>query len=187
MCTSGEKTFKEGDEESVEEEVYSASVLRDHRLYMNRDLSETGGAVMGIDRSWNGRLVTLQQRAMHLQYLFACLSTLGGAYHLCNHPRTALQIARKQGSLALVLGSSSQLLRAKVYQAVNLYLLGFPNKSRKLFQTSIQEARHIGNEDMVRFAEASWAWTLSPAGRSAMESARDDDMKKKEHSIMITS
>jgi hypothetical protein len=55
-----------------------------------------------------------------IQYNLACLSTLGGAYHLCNHPETALVIAIRQEMYAKKLGSTSVALRAKVFQAVNL-------------------------------------------------------------------
>ena len=66
----------------------------------------------------------IQRVACEIQYRLAYLSTLGGtlrvknlntcllgffigAYHLCNHPKVALDIAIKQEFVGRVLGSTS--------------------------------------------------------------------------------
>jgi hypothetical protein len=111
-----------------------------------------------INMSWNGKMIRVQHEALYIQYLMACLSTLGGAYHLCNRPFVAFQIACKQERIARYLGSSSQLIRARTYQAVNLALLGKQKLSRISFAECKSYARIVGNEDMYNFVIASELW-----------------------------
>lgn len=114
-----------------------------------------------IDRCWNGRLIRLGNEAAHMQYLIAYLSTLGGAYHLCNHPKTALGIARKLEAVALRLGSTVHLVRSRTYQAVNLYLLGKKNNARYFLAVSKESAKQSGNTQLISFVEASEKWLQS--------------------------
>lgn len=143
-------------DENEIEEIFSPSRAED-------DLEKDGHELtkLSIGRNWNGRLVTLQIKAMNLQYLIATLSTLGGAYHLCNNTMTALLIAQRSELVAQILGSSAHLLRSRTYQAVNLYLLGKVKTANALFKKCKQDATKQGNVDMVRFIEASETWVTS--------------------------
>jgi hypothetical protein len=75
-------------------------------------------------------LKKLEVRAMYQQYLFAYITTLGGAYHLCNKPQTALMLAKKQELLGLQIGSSLIIVKAKLFQVGNLRALGEVHKSQ---------------------------------------------------------
>ena len=114
-----------------------------------------------IDWCWNGRLIRLGNEAAHMQYLIAYLSTLGGAYHLCNHPKTALGIARKLEAVALRLGSTAHLVRSRTYQAVNLYLLGKKRNAKYFLAVSKETAKQSSNSQLISFVEASENWLKS--------------------------
>jgi hypothetical protein len=101
---------------------------------------------------------------MEIQYQLACLSTLGGAYHMCNHPETAFIIAIKQEMVGRLLGSRSIIIRSKVFQAVNLSLLGYPNASKKLFKACKRVAAANDWVGMAAFVYASKVWL---AGQNA--------------------
>lgn len=142
------------DERDGEEHPTSSMVVQ-----TNQDNTREKQAVgIDIDRCWNGRLIRLGNEAAHMQYLIAYLSTLGGAYHLCNHPKTALGIARKLEAVALRIGSTVHLVRSRTYQAVNLYLLGRKNNARYFLTASKETARQSGNAQLISFVEASENW-----------------------------
>jgi Domain of unknown function (DUF4807) len=111
-----------------------------------------------MNKSYARRLNKLVWEAVEIQYHLACLSTLGGAYHLCNHPETALVIAIRQEMIAKKLGSTSVMLRAKVFQAVNLGLLGKTKESSAMFRYCIDQASKEGWTEMSGFVEASRKW-----------------------------
>jgi len=113
---------------------------------------------MTINKSFAGRLWRLQSRANLAQYLIACLSTLGGANHLCNRPKEALVIARKQEFIGLCLGSSSLTIRARVFQAVNHGLMGDRKMSRMMFKAVRRQAQSEGWSNLISFVEASKKW-----------------------------
>jgi hypothetical protein len=111
-----------------------------------------------MNRSFTRRLNSLIFEAMDIQYNLACLSTLGGAYHLCNYPETALMIAVRQEMFAKKLGSTSVMLRSKVFQAVNLGLLGKEKESVIMFKYCMEQSVKEGWTDMSSFVEASRSW-----------------------------
>jgi len=102
----------------------------------------------------------LERKASHIQYLLACLSTLGGANHLCNKPAAAMQLAIRQEYLGRVLGSTQIVIRAQVFQAVNWALLGSMSVSLRCFRMLLKKAK--ANEDaipgLVSFVRASLNW-----------------------------
>jgi len=116
--------------------------------------------LLPMNNGFGGRLARLQRDAMTLQYHIAVLSTLGGAHHLCNKPDTALVLACQQEAVARRLGSSTLLLRSKVFQAVNLGLLGQRKQSRALFRRCEDMARASGWTDMASFVDASRQWLV---------------------------
>jgi hypothetical protein len=111
-----------------------------------------------LNRSFTRRLNSLIFEAMDIQYNLACLSTLGGAYHLCNYPKTALIISIRQEMFAKKLGSTSVMLRSKVFQAVNLGLLGKEKESASMFKYCLEKSKKEGWTDMSSFVEASRSW-----------------------------
>ena len=104
------------------------------------------------------RLLRLKFNAAQYQYSLACLNTLGGAYHLCNKPDTALMIARRQESLARNLGSSTLLLRAKGFQATSVALLGKPKEAIIYLNKLLNKANKRGLTEIANFIEATIIW-----------------------------
>ena len=104
----------------------------------------------------------LERRALQIQYLLACLSTLGGAHHLCNKPKEAMQLALRQEYLGFVLGSTQVIVRARVFQAVNLALLGQVELSRRCFRRilTLAKAEEQWNAGLVPFVKASARWVV---------------------------
>ena len=111
-----------------------------------------------MNKSFSRRLNRLIWEAIEIQYNLACLSTLGGAYHLCNNPETALVIAIRQEMFARKLGSTSVIIRSQVFQAVNLGLLGKPKECAAMFRHCSKQALQEGWTEMSRFVEASRKW-----------------------------
>ena len=78
----------------------------------------------------------VQRNEATAQYQLACLSTLGGGYFLCNKHKIALEISCALYLLGQRMGNRSLLVRAMIYQAVNLKLLGYIKESRKIFSNA---------------------------------------------------
>jgi hypothetical protein len=101
----------------------------------------------------------LEKDAIMIQHELACLSTLGGAYHLCNKPLVALTIAKQQEVVGRRLGSTNLIVRAKVFQAVNLRILGLKVESDKLFNDCHQTLEaNPWLEELRQFVHASQLW-----------------------------
>jgi hypothetical protein len=109
-----------------------------------------------MDFSW--KLKLLERKGLAIQYQLACLSTLGGAYHLTNRPETAFMIAYRQELVGRLLGSMNVIIRAKVFQAVNLSLLGYQRKSKQVFATCKRLALDNSWAGMTPFVTASERW-----------------------------
>jgi hypothetical protein len=114
--------------------------------------------VISMDKSFARRLIRLQREAMFIQYNIAVLSTLGGAHHLCNKPESALVLACQQEMVARRLGSSSLIVRSKVFQAVNLGLLKRKRQANAMFQHCEELAQHEEWTGMSSFVAASKNW-----------------------------
>ena len=114
-----------------------------------------------IDKDFNYRIFKLQVKAMKNQYLFACLSTLGGAYHLTNKPIVALTLAKRQERLGWEVGAPAIIFKSLVYQGLNYSLLGKHQKSKKVFQQCEEFARKResdSSKELLSFLEASKSW-----------------------------
>ena len=99
----------------------------------NDDEVNDDNKIFIINKYFGGCLSKLQREACYYQYQLAYLSTMGGAYFLCENPRVALVIAKKQEFVGSKLGASSIIMRSRVYQAVNYALLGKQNRSKRYF------------------------------------------------------
>lgn len=106
------------------------------------------------------RLIHLQRQAKLYQYLFACISTLGGANHLCNRPQEALVLAERQCLVARMLGSKKLYIKSRVFIAVNYALLKKRKKSEKIFQECIFLSSQIQCNDTLHFIKAIKLWLL---------------------------
>jgi len=125
-------------------------LTRDMRLYYTDKCP--------MNTSFSGRLQRLLRSAKHAQYLLACLSTLGGANHLCNKPRQALALAKQQESVGHKLGSTDIVLRARAFQAVNYALLGAEPLAHALFADTVQRAIDTHRESTLAFVQGLWDW-----------------------------
>eukprot|EP01031_Cornospumella_fuschlensis_P034111 gene34111-41285_t len=117
-----------------------------------------------IDMAFGRRIKHLENMARYYQYQLAYISTLGGAYHLCNKPRVALQIAKRQEVVGRSIGSSAVVIRAMLFQAVNLRMLEKCRKSEKLMKQCKQMVNDVmsrnpdlGNE-MLLFVQSNEEW-----------------------------
>lgn len=95
-----------------------------------------------IDWSWARKIVGLQSSERQAQYQLACLSTLGGGYFLCNKHETALSIASDLLRLGAQLHNNALVVRALVYIAVNLNLVGKKKWSRRIFKMAYLRAKN---------------------------------------------
>ena len=111
-----------------------------------------------LETSFGRKLMRLQRDAMILQYNIAVLSTLGGAHHLCNKPEGALVLACQQELVARQLGSSTLLLRSKVFQAVNLGLMEKKRQANSMFRQCEMLVEKEGWTNMSNFVDASKNW-----------------------------
>ena len=115
--------------------------------------------IPSLGLAWTERLLKLLKLSIHAQYELACLSTLGGAYHLCDRPRQALQLAKRQEAVGRRYGIHSVTVRSKVFQAVNYGLLGKTKKALKLFADSRKEAEN-SDGSLLKFCDAAKSWLL---------------------------
>lgn len=83
-------------------------------------------SICKLDYSWIEKLNRLLTHAKIMQYQVAYLSTIGGAYHLSNDPKSALVIAKRQEAVARGLGSTSALVKQLYIEIVSklIYLIG---------------------------------------------------------------
>ena len=122
------------------------------------EASERHNEVVMVNKSWYNRLLYVQLKAIQMQYYLACYNTMGGAYHLCEQPKSALIISKKQEILARQIGSLPLLFRALGYQYTNIGLMGYPNKATKKLNHLIQVAEREHLVELVHFLQANLAW-----------------------------
>jgi hypothetical protein len=124
----------------------------------NNNNDKSKSILLPMDLSFCFKLRKLQYQASIIQYQIACMSTLGGANHLCNRPKEALRIAIKQEKLGIMLSSTSLTLRARVFQAINYGLLGDIELSNQMFKFLKKEAKKEGWAGLISFVYASAKW-----------------------------
>lgn len=138
--------------------IYQVKWSEETACEPNSDEEQPNPALVPIDFAFYNRLRKLEKIAIILQYQFAYLSTLGGAYHLCNQPKVALNIAKRQELLGHYLGSNQIIIRALVFQAINYRLLGFLHRSEKLFHRIRSDYKHSLSEESEKFVDACEGW-----------------------------
>lgn len=123
---------------------------------------------LSVNQHWTNCVYRIQKQASEFQYSFAYLSTLGGAHFLVSQDRhgeasiqstqRALIIAIKQEMLGKSLGSTSLIIRARVYQAVNWALLGSRKRSKRIFKECKKHAKQETWTNTLNFCESSEDW-----------------------------
>lgn len=139
--------------------------------------TDTGAMVLSAsprqlrpDYRWNECLLKVHMQADCVHYLNACLSTLGGAYHLCHHPKQALAIADRTLAIGRLIGSTRTVIRALAYKAVNFAMMGRHKAALEGIDGVVALAQQQRWADMGGFAEASRDWIrLRIAEREADE------------------
>jgi hypothetical protein len=113
-----------------------------------------------LGEGFGRRLNTLSREAKHMQYLIAVTSTLGGANHLCNKPRRAMEMALRQEAVGIRLGATSIVIRSRVFQAVNLALLGRSKECRLMFRDCLRKAEASRDDGIIAFTKAVYGWLV---------------------------
>lgn len=123
-------------------------------------ISDDGGGTDGYkqDTVWMECLLKLQKKSIIVQHLLACFSTLGGAYHLCDHPYQAMVIARQTFFIGKYANDDSVMIRSRVFVAINAFLLGKKKQSKRIMNDCITTSRSRGWEHILSFCEASQGW-----------------------------
>lgn len=178
-------SFLEGSHTPESESYGSMTTASDSNTLITKKGKEVQLIISPMNRSFTRRLNNLIFEAMDIQYNLACLSTLGGAYHLCNHPETALLIALRQEMFAKKLGSTSVRLRSKVFQAVNLGLLGKEKESALMFRYCLEQSAKEGWADMTSFVEASKSWLKIELAQQLLKKKKNERVgNKKDHGVI---
>ena len=110
---------------------------------------------------WSGCLLKILMHADMSNYLMATLSTLGGAYHLCNHPNIALNIANRTLYIGHVLGSTKIIIKAHTYRAINYAMLDQHEYSNHIINYCVELTKSNGAAswtDMYSFCRGTQVW-----------------------------
>jgi hypothetical protein len=149
---------------AIGDNVLSAINEEDQSGYNSFVCTTNGGGTSTAPRQFafnfqfSRRLNTLLYREHEIKYQLAYLSTLGGAYHLCNDPSKAMMIAQKQQQIGQLLGSSVIIIRSKVFQAVNLGMQGKEKTCKKKLQNCKDVAEANMWTNMLEFVNTSESW-----------------------------
>jgi hypothetical protein len=111
------------------------------------------------DYIWMKKLLSLQKSALIIQYQLAYYSTLGGAYSVCNHPKQALYIAKNQELLGKLMNSNNVIIRAKLYQSINLSRLKSKKRSKLALDEATSLAQKSNSVEMIEFCQTISKWT----------------------------
>lgn len=152
-----------GEQTSIEECHENQSLVK----------SKYKNIIVSPDFAWIGRLIPLQKKAINTQYQLACLSTMGGAYHICNYPKQALALAIQQELIGRSMGATNIIVRAKLYQYVNLAMLGLNNKAKKTLK--VAKACAAGNDSLVEFCDVMEKWYNNSRKIRARESLKNGE------------
>lgn len=125
-------------------------------------------SLMVINKGFAERLLKLKFLAVQFQYEFAKMNTLGGAYHLCDHPKEALAIAIRQEKWGEFMGSQSLVLRARGFQAVNVALLGNYKVAIAMLNDLVRSANRNDLNDIESFLKALRIWLKNEKRRKGI-------------------
>lgn len=140
------------DDECMEMELIQDDGRENHKVFLR------------LNVSFGRYLQKLQREAMRTQYELACLSTLGGAYHLCKRPKEALVLSQRLEQVGHRMASMPILIRAKVFQAANWFALQNIRRSNTCWKeansmlVALREKNGAVSADMESFVKAFEAW-----------------------------
>lgn len=100
------------------------------------------------DVAWEERIWDLLRQHMYIQYIQACISTIGGACFALKRHKSAFAIARAQEQLARVTANTHSLLLAKIHQVYNLIGTGKRKAAIRGLQL-IEQAARVENDETV--------------------------------------
>eukprot|EP01033_Poteriospumella_lacustris_P013274 gene13276-9511_t len=148
----------------------------------NKDATEASSAVevvrAPLDLRFDWRIRKLLAEQQFIQYQLAYLSTLGGAYHLCNKPHVALVIAARQELVGRKMNSFTIIVRARVFQAVNMRLLGKRKRSKALMKSAYSLLDRSGLDNLRSFVTASHQWLDRNYGKVDEEDSFDSALSE---------
>ena len=145
----------DGDDHTVSE---NSTILNDQETKSLVTSSVKYNMIMSPDMAWIGRLITIQKDALNKQYQLACLSTMGGAYHICNYPKEALVLAVQQENIGRRIGAVNIIVRAKTYQCLNLALLGQNKRAKRTLRAAKDIAQ--GNKTLLSYCDTIEKWMM---------------------------
>lgn len=94
-----------------------------------------------IEPYWQGLLIHWEHKLIQATSLAAYFATLGGGFFLCRHLTTALQLAKQQQRMAVLLGDTGMYYRCQVNQAYNYIYAGhFETAKRLLAEVQVAAA-----------------------------------------------
>ena len=107
------------------------------------------------DVAWEERIWSLLRQNMYIQYIQACISTIGGACFALKRHKSAFAIARVQEQLAQVTANAHSLLLAKIHQVYNLIGTGKRKAAVRGLQLIEQAARAEKDEMVINMCEVA--------------------------------
>ena len=91
-------------------------------------------------------------------YQLACLSTMGGAYSICQYPLEALRIAQRQEQVGLRVKSKQIQCHAKLYQYINLIFLGKKKAGLRMLQAAKLQAEELDGDSIRKHCDVTENW-----------------------------
>lgn len=88
----------------------------------------------------------------------ACLSTMGGAYSICQYPKEALQIAKRQELIGIRMGSKQVQCHAKLYQYINLIFMGRKKAGLRMLKAAKEQAEELESDSVRKHCDVTENW-----------------------------
>jgi hypothetical protein len=124
-------------------------------------------------------LWTLQRRAIYCQHQLAYLSTMGGAYHVCQNPDVALRLALRTEAIGRYLGANSVIVRARVHQAFNLAALGKTLMALRHLSLTKDFAATSEDASLMTIVEIGVDWLLRNSNTNSISIVDGQSQTKK--------
>lgn len=158
---------------------------------------QTMALIIHPDYGWSDRLSMLRAKDAAVTHFLAWLSTLGGAYHLCNRPKQAMAIAKMTLEVGHYIYNPRLVLKGYVYLALNYCMLGKSKVALDILDGCLayidRQRIHGGNSEVVsassdmwtssrEFTEANRVWVVN-----RIEERRLKMEKEKEKAVVESS
>lgn len=100
-----------------------------------------------LETSFMGRLIQWEHKLIRALSLSGYFATLGGGFFLCHHFQTAVQLAREQQRMALLLNDYGMYYRCAINMAYNLVYVARFRLAQKLIDIVQREVRMLQRLD----------------------------------------